>query len=94
MSMRDWSIETIGLTKQYGGKGNPLVAVDHVDLLVRSGELFGLLGPNGAGTTTLIKMLCTLMLPSDGTAKVGGYDIVEDAARPVASGVDCGISVS
>lgn len=58
-----------------------MVAVDHVDLLVRSGELFGLLGPNGAGKTTLIKMLCTLILPSEGTAKVGGYDIVKQADK-------------
>jgi ABC-2 type transport system ATP-binding protein len=79
--MRDWSIETIGLTKEYGGKSKPLVAVDHVDLVVRSGELFGLLGPNGAGKTTLIKMLCTLILPTEGTAKVGGYDIVKEAAK-------------
>ncbi len=79
--MKDHSIETIGLTKEYPGKENPLVAVDHLDLLVRSGELFGLLGPNGAGKTTLIKMLCTLILPTGGTAKVGGYDIVKEAAR-------------
>jgi len=79
--MRDWSIETIDLTKEYGGKRKSLVAVDHVDLLVRSGELFGLLGPNGAGKTTLIKMLCTLILPTEGTAKVGGYDIVNEAAK-------------
>lgn len=79
--MRDWSIETYGLTKEYKGKSKPLVAVDHIDLSVRSGELFGLLGPNGAGKTTLIKMLCTLILPTEGTAKVGGYDIVKDAVR-------------
>jgi ABC-2 type transport system ATP-binding protein len=79
--MKDWSIETTGLTKEYGRKGKPLVAVDHVDLLVRSGELFGLLGPNGAGKTTLIKMLCTLILPTEGMAKIGGYDIVKEAAR-------------
>lgn len=79
--MRDWSIESVGLTKEYPGRENPLVAVDHVDLLVRSGELFGLLGPNGAGKTTFIKMLCTLILPTDGTAKVGSYDIVKEAAK-------------
>ena len=79
--MRDWSIETYGLTKEYKGKSKPLMAVDHIDLSVRSGELFGLLGPNGAGKTTLIKMLCTLILPTEGTAKVGGYDIVKDAAK-------------
>ena len=79
--MNDHSIETIGITKEYPGKEKPLVAVNHVDLLVRSGELFGLLGPNGAGKTTLIKMLCTLILPTEGTAKVGGYDIVKEAAK-------------
>jgi ABC-2 type transport system ATP-binding protein len=79
--MKDWSIETIGLTKEYGAKSRSLVAVDHVDLVVRSGELFGLLGPNGAGKTTLIKMLCTLILPTEGTAKVGGYDIVNEAPK-------------
>lgn len=79
--MKDRSIETIGLTKIYGEKGKPLLAVDHVDVLVRAGELFGLLGPNGAGKTTLIKMLCTLILPTEGSAKVGGYEIVKEAAR-------------
>src|SRR3989304_6126174 len=79
--MRDKSIETIGLTKQYKGKGRSLVAVDHVDLQVRSGELFGLLGPNGAGKTTLIKMLCTLILPTEGTARLGGYDIIKQPAK-------------
>jgi len=77
--LREWSIESIGLTKEYPAKEKPLVAVDQVDLLVRSGELFGLLGPNGAGKTTFIKMLCTLVLPTDGTAKVGGYDIVKES---------------
>jgi len=51
------------------------VAVDHVNMKVGSGELFGLLGPNGAGKTTMIKMLCTLIYPSEGTAVVNGYDI-------------------
>jgi len=79
--IRDWSIETRGLTKAFGSRQKPVLAVDHVDLHVRSGELFGLLGPNGAGKTTLIKMLCTLILPTMGSAKVGGYDIVREAAR-------------
>jgi ABC-2 type transport system ATP-binding protein len=79
--MNDWSIETIGLTKEYHGNGKRLVAVDHIDLVVQSGELFGLLGPNGAGKTTLIKMLCTLILPSEGTARVGGYDIIKEPSR-------------
>jgi len=79
--MSDWSIESRGLTKEYFGDGKRVVAVDHVDLLVKSGELFGLLGPNGAGKTTFIKMLCTLILPSEGTATVGGYDILRSAAK-------------
>ena len=51
------------------------VAVDHVNMKVGSGELFGLLGPNGAGKTTMIKMLCTLIYPTEGTALVNGYDV-------------------
>lgn len=78
--MKSRSIETIGLTKAYPGKP-PVVAVDHVDLNVRGGELFGLLGPNGAGKTTLMKMLCTLILPTEGTANVGGYDIIKQPGQ-------------
>jgi len=51
------------------------VAVDHVNIKVGSRELFGLLGPNGAGKTTMIKMLCTLIYPTEGTALVNGYDV-------------------
>jgi len=52
-----------------------LFAVNNVTFTISSSELFGLLGPNGAGKTTLIKMLCTLLWPTDGTAQVNGYDI-------------------
>ena len=56
-------------------KFNDLTAVDHVDLQIEEGELFGLLGPNGAGKTTLIHMLCMILPPTEGTAEVAGFDI-------------------
>ena len=66
----DLAIQTRGLTKRYGEK----VAVDHLDLEIPAGEIFGLLGPNGAGKTTTILMLMGLSEPSDGTARVVGLD--------------------
>ena len=50
-------------------------AIDNLNLTIKKGELFGLLGPNGAGKTTLVKMLCTLLPPTKGTALINGYDI-------------------
>jgi len=58
-------------------KKEQIVAVDHINLSIKEGELFGLLGPNGAGKTTTVKLLCTLLLPDEGTATVNGYDIVK-----------------
>lgn len=65
-------IETRGLTKRFGH----LTAVDHLDLTVAAGEIFGLVGPDGAGKTTTLRMLCALMDPSEGTASVAGHDVV------------------
>src|SRR5690242_19124102 len=54
-------------------------AVNGVDLQIHRGEIFGLLGPNGAGKSTTIRMLCTLLEPTSGTAQVNGFDIVQQA---------------
>src|SRR5438309_1045817 len=56
-------------------------AVRGIDFEVAEGELFGLLGPNGAGKTTTIKMLITLLLPTSGSARVLGFDVVKDARK-------------
>ena len=69
-------IRTIGLTKQF----EDLVAVDHLDLSIEEGEIFGLLGPNGAGKTTTVLMLSTVIKPTEGTAFVGEQDIRKNPA--------------
>src|SRR5215204_4507671 len=64
------------------GKKEPkamFTAVNGVDLQIQRGEIFGLLGPNGAGKSTTIRMLCTLLEPTSGTAEVNGFDIVQQA---------------
>jgi len=71
-------IQTERLTRTFG----ELVAVDHLDLVVERGAIFGLLGPNGAGKSTTIKMLTTLLPPTSGHARVAGFD-VEHQAREV-----------
>jgi ABC-2 type transport system ATP-binding protein len=65
----------------FKAKPAPIVALDGVDLTVEPGELFGLLGPNGAGKTTLIKILTTLLLPTEGTARVFGFDVARQTAE-------------
>jgi len=69
------AIETDALTKRFGS----FTAVDRVNLTVNNGEIYGFLGPNGAGKTTAIRMLCTLLTPSSGDARVAGYDIIHQA---------------
>ena len=72
--MAEWAIETHDLTKRYGYR--PVLSA--VDLCVKPGEFLVLFGPNGAGKSTLIRILCTLMKPSGGSAKVAGCDIAGD----------------
>jgi len=84
------AVETFALTKRFpaprswrppfASDTSGTLAVDGVDLRVQKGELFGLVGPNGAGKTTLIKLLCTLILPTSGTARVNGHDLREESA--------------
>ena len=69
------AIQTINLSKRYGD----FVAVDGINLEIKKGELFSILGPNGAGKTTTIKMLSCLLLPTEGTVKIMGYDIKENS---------------
>jgi ABC-2 type transport system ATP-binding protein len=67
------AISARGLARTFGD----VTAVDGLDLTVERGEIYGLLGPNGAGKSTTVKMLCTLLAPTGGTATVAGFDIVE-----------------
>ena len=73
----DHAIICSQLTKTYGSQ----LAVDHIDLKIKYGSIFGLLGPNGAGKTTIIKMLTGLTTPSCGNAIVAGYDVAKDPSK-------------
>lgn len=71
------AIEVRGLVKRYG----EIIAVAGVDFTVERGEFFGFLGPNGAGKTTTISILCTLVRPTEGTARVAGFDVRREPDR-------------
>src|SRR5882672_9636533 len=75
------AIDVRGIRRVYKVKPKPVVALDGIDLTVEPGEFFGLLGPNGAGKTTLIKILTTLLLPSEGTARVFGFDVATETKQ-------------
>jgi ABC-2 type transport system ATP-binding protein len=90
--MTETVLQTHNLTKEFTklrGLSSPrhffdkrsFTAVKDVNLTVRRGEIFGLLGPNGAGKTTLTKMLCTLILPSNGSATICGYDLARQGNK-------------
>jgi ABC-2 type transport system ATP-binding protein len=72
------TIETTSLRRTFKGD---IEAVRDIDLTVSAGEIFGFLGPNGAGKTTTVRMLCTLLPPSSGTATVAGLDVVKEGAE-------------
>src|SRR5512137_1157873 len=73
-------LEVIGLTKKFGS----FTAVDHVAFTVQPGEVLGYLGPNGSGKTTTIRMLCGLITPTEGTARILGIDVTKnpEAVKP------------
>jgi ABC-2 type transport system ATP-binding protein len=73
----DYAVVTHGLTRRFGKR----TAVDHLDLQVRAGELYGFLGPNGSGKTTTLRMLCGLLEPTEGTGTVLGLDLVHQPER-------------
>ena len=80
MSNQILPLEVVGLTKKFGD----FTAVDHVNFTVQPGEVLGYLGPNGSGKTTTIRMLCGLMTPTEGTARILGVDVTKnpEAVKP------------
>ena len=75
--MSDVAIRISGLTRAFGGN----IAVDHLDLDVFKGELFGLVGPDGAGKTTTMRLLAAVMAPTSGEAFVAGHSILTEGER-------------
>jgi len=75
--MTELAVDVKGLTRVF----DAFVAVDHIDLRVAAGTVFGFLGPNGAGKSTTIRMLCGILRPSAGTGTVGGFDIATQTER-------------
>jgi ABC-type multidrug transport system ATPase subunit len=73
--MAEPMIECHNLTKRFGA----FTAVDHVSFTVGKGSIFGFLGPNGSGKSTVIRMLCGILEPTEGSATIGGFDVVRDS---------------
>src|SRR5256885_15608148 len=80
--MSDYAIEATDLVRKF--KNGPRV-VDGIDLGVAPGEIYGFLGPNGAGKSTTVHMLTTLLPPTEGTARVAGFDVVREGPQVRAS---------
>jgi len=74
MGDNDIAVEVHDLRRTFGA----FTAVDGISLTVKRGEIFGFLGPNGAGKSTTIRMLCGLLMPTDGRGTVGGFDIIKE----------------
>jgi sodium transport system ATP-binding protein len=73
-------IQVENLTKSFRDlRRGQVLAVDHISFEARPGEVFGLLGPNGAGKTTAMRILCTVLKPTEGTARVAGFDVTTQA---------------
>ncbi|MEM1716019.1 MAG: ABC transporter ATP-binding protein [Candidatus Bathyarchaeia archaeon] len=77
----NYVIETKNLTKIYRSEGKIVKALDNVNLTVERGRIFGLLGPNGAGKTTLMMTLIGLVMPTSGSARVLGFDIIKNSVE-------------
>ena len=77
MSRNNTAVSVDQLTRAFGD----FIAVDHINLAVMEGEIFGFLGPNGAGKSTTIKMLCGILAPTSGRALVGGFDVARESRR-------------
>ena len=75
MKNGEYVIDVHGMTKRFG----ELTAVDHVDLTVRAGEIYGFLGPNGSGKTTFLRMLCGLLSADGGSGRVLGHDVIAES---------------
>src|SRR5882762_1313850 len=75
-------IQVENLTKSFRDlRRGEVMAVDHISFEARPGEVFGLLGPNGAGKTTAMRILCTVLRPTGGVARVAGYDVLTQASE-------------
>src|SRR2546426_1434322 len=76
------AIQVKNLTKSFRDlRRGQVLAVDSISFHAQPGEVFGLLGPNGAGKTTAMRILCTVLRPTEGTARVAGFDVVNEPAR-------------